>query len=594
MPGVGRGFIVAIFVVSCFLYSTQLLDYYLHSRFVVASALTLWALVLVVKQKQFQSKFDGISVQGIILSLFILFNFLSITWAHEKTEALFAAQKWLLAGAAYWVLTSNFSRSGGKDSQFVSRISLASTFVVLCIVSFHVVKIGAISGFSNEALYQIQVLFGHKSLISAFLFLLMPLNLFSTKHSRAFIIYGIVIWQIVVILLLQSRTVYLSLLLFLVILVPYLYSRWKHQGQFNLKHLWVPISVVLIGSVLLSQVPNLKDRLDPRTYFKSQTATERQLVWLKTKPLIADHWILGVGSGNWKIEFPKNSVEGSYRMQDQNVFFTRAHNDFLEVLAELGLPGLLMYVLLFVNALRLLYRERARHSWQIRMLMGGLGGFIVISLIDFPKERIEFLLMLALYLSLAQAYGRTERITIPFVWAKLLFIAAAGGLVMNLITGYSRYVGESNTKKLLKARTSEQWTQVIELAKKAENKWHHLDPSSVPISFYQGVASYNLGAKEEAKVSFTRAHHIAPYNFHVINNLATIEIDMGNYQAAIDWLDEALRINSRFEDALFNLAYCHTQLGNFTEALETVRRIPSESEKKELFKQEIESRMNAK
>ncbi|NND34655.1 MAG: tetratricopeptide repeat protein [Saprospiraceae bacterium] len=589
-----RGFIIVFFIISCFLYSDQLLDYYLNSRFLAASFLILLGILyLSLNRTSWESKQSGISHMSFIFGTFILLNFLSIIWAKEKSEALFSAQKWLLAGASYVVLTTLISHNRKEATRYIAAISLISTCLVLAIVSFRLIEIGSTSGFSNDSLYQLQTLFGHKSLISAFIFLLLPLNMLALQEEKSWLILFILFWQILVILILQSRTVYLCLIVLAMILIPAFYVRIRQIGRISWKQLWLPLVLTVVGVVLLAQIPDLKDRLNIGDYFKSQTATERQLVWLKTKPLIADHWLLGVGGGNWKIQFPGNNVEGSYRMQDQNVFFTRAHNDFLEIFAELGVLGLLLYLSLFFHAVFLLYQTRKQHPWIASMLGAGILGFMLISFIDFPKERPEFVLLLAMYLAIAQSHNRkNSQIKVAPVVLKSLWLLIAAGLVFNLISGYGRYKGESFTKKLLQARVAEDWDRVISLTENAENTWHHLDPSSVPISFYTGVAYYNLNEKEQARQWFLKAHKIAPYNFHVLNNLATVEIDGRDYESAILWLDEALRINSRFEDALFNLAYCYTQTGDFHKALDVIDQVPSDSDKKKLFRSEINKRMS--
>jgi tetratricopeptide (TPR) repeat protein len=331
--------------------------------------------------------------------------------------------------------------------------------------------------------------------------------------------------------------------------------------------------------------------LDLSSYLKSQTATERQLVWKQSKPLIAENWVMGVGPGNWKLQFPGHGVEGNYRMQDQNVFFTRAHNDYLEVLAELGVVGLLLYLLLFGFCLHQLYQCRLSEPWKSRMLLVGLGGYMVMSFIDFPKERIEFIILLSIYLGLSDICSRSKGLQTSRPVAKMITTLMMIAMLGNLYTGFYRYQGEINTKKMLKARAADNWQEVIRVSSKAKNKWHHLDPSSVPVDFYTGVAYYNLGEKAKAMAVFKNAQEIAPYNFHILNNLATLEIEQQNYEVAIPLLKEALRINSRFEDALYNLAYCYTEEGKFQEALNQVEAIPTDSEKKALYKAEIQKRM---
>ena len=45
-----------------------------------------------------------------------------------------------------------------------------------------------------------------------------------------------------------------------------------------------------------------------------------------------------IGSGNWKLQFPSKNISGGFRLQEKDLVFTRVHNDFLEVWAEIQLP----------------------------------------------------------------------------------------------------------------------------------------------------------------------------------------------------------------------------------------------------------------
>ncbi|MDH3648101.1 MAG: tetratricopeptide repeat protein, partial [Saprospiraceae bacterium] len=71
------------------------------------------------------------------------------------------------------------------------------------------------------------------------------------------------------------------------------------------------------------------------------------------------------------------------------------------------------------------------------------------------------------------------------------------------------------------------------------------------------------------------------------NNLATTYVQEKRFDEAIPLYEQALRINPRFEEALFNMAFCLYSIGKPDEALEKVLRIPTESERKAVFIQEI-------
>jgi tetratricopeptide (TPR) repeat protein len=160
-------------------------------------------------------------------------------------------------------------------------------------------------------------------------------------------------------------------------------------------------------------------------------------------------------------------------------------------------------------------------------------------------------------------------------------------MAFNIYTGISHYRSERITGLMLKARSMENWEAVIERSREAESYWHHLDPSSVPIAFYRGVAYYQLKRFDKAEQAFLEAHHYSPFNFHVLNNLATVGLEKKDYDGSITWLREALRINPRFEDALYNLSYCFAMQGAFEKARQTLESVPGESARKDLFRQEI-------
>ncbi len=587
-----KAFILTLFCLTPLVYSPALLDYFHHSRFLFASGVLLIFGLLFAGQANKIGSFPVHAVD-IVLWLFIATSAASIAWAHQRSEALFYTQKWFVLAGTIFGGKIIFSRNRRSAISFLQKCSIALTLVIMAVVGWHVFKISSSEGFSNRALYQLKAVFGHKSLISAYLFLLIPLNLLNRnplKNQGSSWSYLVVLTQVIFIVLLQSRAIYLALFTFFIICGLFFYRNGiKSYSKKAVKILGGMVLIFLLAGIFTQQWNNdLATRLNPLNYFESQTASERRFVWFKTQSLIFDHPFTGVGAGNWKIEFPKFGVEGAYRLQDQNVIFTRAHNDFLEILAELGVGGLLLYALFFAIPVLLLLRPSPKYRWQRSMLLGGLLGFVISSLIDFPKERTEFLVILGFYMALVPGYVKpTQWINLDGNKLRMLWIFTSVLLIGNVYVGLHRYVGEHKMQLLLKARVKQQWVEVESLANEAQNRWHKLDPSAVPISFYRGIAQYSQNKQDEALTSFLMALNDNPYNFHVLNNIGTVKVSQGKYHDAMEYLYRALRINPRFEDALFNLSYCLNALGRHKEALEQVTLIPQESEKKQLFIREI-------
>jgi tetratricopeptide (TPR) repeat protein len=257
----------------------------------------------------------------------------------------------------------------------------------------------------------------------------------------------------------------------------------------------------------------------------------------------------------------------------------------LEIWAELGIGGLLLYLSLFGLALGRLHCGKNEMLWQSRLLLAGTLGFAISSLLDFPKERTEFLAVFAIYLALVDLIFPRENVV--KIGTKYLYGTIFLSMIALVYLGIMRYRGERIMTDVLHERIEGNWNRVLELSVDAENQFYHLDPYSVPIQYYQGLAHYQLDQRDKAQQAFTKAHDFCPYNFHVLNNLATVALDRKDYVNADIWLNEALRINPRFEDALFNRSYSHAAQGRFAQALETLNSIPSDSERKKLFREEI-------
>ena len=591
MSLVQRSFIFCCLLVNTMVYSPQLLDYFHHSRFISGSMILAFFLLL-FGWKASKIKTITWSAGDLVLVGFVFWSFLSIFWAPEKSEALFYSAKWIILLGMVLTCRLLLRSKRAQVISWISKMSLLTSGLILVAVASKLIPLIVEDGFSNQSLYDLKILFGHKSLISAYMMLLLPLNLmawpgFSRPYRwAAAIISGT---AAITVLLLQSRAMYLGLMV-LVMAVAWQFVRGLQavHRQYRMRWLGLGISLIALFIIFLRQAPpELQERLDPSRYLQSQTASERRLIWYKTRGIIFEHPWLGVGSGNWKMQFQKMGVEGSYRLQDQNVIFTRVHNDFLEILAELGVVGCLLFIGIFLFAATSLLSGRwAKEHWQKTLLLTGLMVFCISALLDFPRERPEFILLLGLYLHLTHRYTKRKR-PLPRGLSQFFAGVIILLLVFNVYLGVYRYQGETRIRKLLVARVQEDWAQVIRLAETANNRWHRFDPSAVPIAFYTGIAHYSLQQWDEAVQAFTEAQRLSPHNFHVLNNIATVYVSRERYAEALDYIYQALNINPRFEEALFNLAYCLNALGRHEEALQQVKLIPRESEKKEVFIREI-------
>ena len=592
-----KAFFISALIITYAIKVPQLIDMYHVSRFAFLSVTLLLAVLLILPELK---RADFNLLDGAVF-LFFGINILSLVWANDFSEAIFTAQKQFILAVSYYLFRLILS-SKDNYQRFISKVFLFLTLFALVVISAQLFQVGMSKGLGGKAIYDINAYSGHKNLVASFLFLLFGFNIFFFQPKQnKLIFYTLIGWQLLLMLLLRSRAVYMSCALFgLIVIGHYLISGSKYR-EVLLKRIF-PLAggFALLSLVVITQTNAGKDYskyLNPLTYFDSASSKERLFVWSKTSELIADTPLLGVGSGNWKIFFPSKSIEGGYRLQEKDLVFTRTHNDFLEVWSELGALGGLSYLLIFGIAFYGIYKAikiakpQAKHKRVV--LLALLAGYAVISFFDFPKERIEHTVMLAMILA---AIGWKSQSWLKKQWpyfglnAKTLKIITAIltiGLLFHLPTSYFRLKGDFYCSKMFSAKAAKNYPRVIEFAKVAGSDWNIFDPLVIPYRWYEGLGLYMGEKYEEALEHFEYAYGKNPYNFNVINNYASTLVQVGQYEKAIPLYHDALKINPKFEDGMFNLSYSYFQLNLFEEAKVWAEKTKKDLNKKAEFLQTI-------
>jgi len=122
----------------------------------------------------------------------------------------------------------------------------------------------------------------------------------------------------------------------------------KHKAR-NL----ILITAFVLPLSLLMPLSPLHRFLNPKADRGSEAA--HLAAWSAAEVMIRDHPIAGIGLGNFKREMPFYAAPG---VKVDSI----AHNMFIEVAAELGLPSLMIFVSIFVFAFLALGRIRKKRS----------------------------------------------------------------------------------------------------------------------------------------------------------------------------------------------------------------------------------------
>lgn len=106
-----------------------------------------------------------------------------------------------------------------------------------------------------------------------------------------------------------------------------------------------------VCTLLLLQIPIIKDRVHSITDMTNQSNSERILLWQSSWNMFLDHPITGIGTGN----FEKLYV-GRYMQPTAREELSNAHNNYIHALTENGLIGFTAFLYLFVYILYHSYR----------------------------------------------------------------------------------------------------------------------------------------------------------------------------------------------------------------------------------------------
>jgi O-antigen ligase len=133
---------------------------------------------------------------------------------------------------------------------------------------------------------------------------------------------------------------------------------------------------------------------DPRNATISQS---RGWIWRDTLAMISDNWAMGVGLGAYQTAFP------IYNERDGSLIVAQAHNDYLQILADCGIIGMILalwFIVLVIEDFRRAIRHRnPSMSGMALGCGGGIFAIIVHSLFDFnlqlPSNALLFLILTA-------------------------------------------------------------------------------------------------------------------------------------------------------------------------------------------------------
>lgn len=565
------------------------LDVALVPRFLCLS-ITLILSVFLFWRKISQAKIERLRWFDACFLLWYLLAGASLLWAFNFGEGIFAVQRIFTAFVVYLLLRFLLSEYGKKALRIMLICNIGLTILVLGSVFWQMIDSPNIFRLIDREFRAITGFSAQRNLLCSFLFLTLIFNVLFVRQLKQqrwrMACFGLIAVQIFIILLFQTRAVYVALT---VASSFFILGSQQIISFFNIKRI---IGLAVVAVVLLSMVRAgyyfygddfgvYLENFDVREYAGSKNARQRIKIWEKTALLIQEKPLTGVGVGSWEIFFPKNGLEDVLSPnRNKVVSIQRPHNDFLWVFSETGILGFLAYVGMFLTTFFVGFKSLKNADKDIRVniwiLLSGLLGYLVIANLSFPLERIEHQLWLMLLFSVLFFYGKNDgqySFKLPFKMdTRVLLFLILAGLSLNLTLSYYRHRGEKSMRIVYLDSTSDE--EKKRLLAQAQSPFYTLDHVGYPVSWYSGVLANKLGNSAQAHEHFTEAYQMNPYNYKVLSDLASINGQLKNFDVAKRYLLEAYKVDSNSQVVMFNLAVLYHKLKDRETAIEWANKLP--------------------
>ena len=564
----------SVVIIIPLIFSTKTADPNLGPRLlalgIVVLGISLMSLFKPLKDKP-QFSYNRFAIFPVII-IYLIWSVISLSQAINPAEGLFNITKTTLTIALLIYAVQIFNWYSN------SFVLLTKSVIVSSVVA---TSIGFYQYFENvpgntgmelfKALYEVKGLMAHKNQFVISMFLMLPFTLYGiSRFKKVWLALSLLqtLLILVSIVILQTRGVWVATIVSAIIYaIMWLISNKRSKTDNKAGLLKRGMKVIMIVAIIVSlsavvfeksgAIDLLKYKVSSIFDSKSHDNQGRLKMWESTWHLSQDNFIFGVGAGNWKIAvLPYYNANFGSNYQN----WRRPHNDFLWVLSEKGIIGLVFYLLIFliitVYAFKIIFNEEDKDKIVlISLLISGLGGYLVVSFFTFPLERINHQIYIALFMAVIVSMYSTMQDKRPSAAVFNMKLNAIVVIIASTAIFYSIVLirSEVYTFKLMSARSSGKWEKVKLYAEKAFTPITTVDATSMPIYLHRGVANVKLNKRNEAVEDFKIALEYFPTQIATLNNLAIVSAEMNNYPDAILYFNKALEIYPNYKTSLWNL-----------------------------------------
>lgn len=285
---------------------------------------------------------------------------------------------------------------------------------------------------------------------------------------------------------------------------------------------------------------------DARQVRAERSVAIRVGVWSNTVAMIGARPLTGVGAGNFQVHYPRfaRSAGGDGTSIDQRV--ESAHNDLLQLLAEMGLVGtaLLSWFVLSLGRGVAARLRNGRVEDQELVLVSFLGliALSVEAVVTPTINQPAALVVGAVFAGLAQRTQSARTAGPRNGWIVGLrqpaLVGAAALLVVASFSGITQVLADRHLLEMAYAEARQDWPGVIREGLMARQ----LNPDRKDSRFATASAMLRLGHAGEARDLLLELVATEPFNANALGNLAIAQSTLGDLNEAAASFERVLAL----------------------------------------------------
>jgi len=364
---------------------------------------------------------------GLLYGLFLAVNLLSFFKAVNPAESLLSFTKLFTVFSAVLIIATILQ----GHQKYLTPLAIGMSLLLLIDATTVFYQMGQLmekypnffelfNAFPNL----VQHNYSNKNILSSALFIKLPFALWLWSFRKGAVkILGLVgtFAGIIALMPLSSRAFYVGLALLFVAYVFFIIirlfvdrKRWKTALVSVVIVALIPLFLYLGWMGLSHYFPtvknfNLKDRITARLSTIDQDASKgvRTISWRRSAKLIREDPLLGVGTGNWKI----NVLKYENQTAPDYVYYYYNHNDFVQTTAETGILGGMLFLSIFIGVgwaflYAFLKGSSSGSNYEYLFIPAfGLLCYSVDAFFNFPFDRPEIQSLFAIFLGIGIAFS---------------------------------------------------------------------------------------------------------------------------------------------------------------------------------------------